>query len=405
MDFTPTIGLKQALSTSWSTWQKNVLDMPVVAEVLNAGKQVISAVLTVGLRISTTLARDGETLDSLRGQVLSLQREVSQLRVQKANHQFKSALAGTLNASPASLLGKRKGADAPASRKRLALEGHRLLRSLHEISVNKADEAAGNSSAPANSVYVAPPEKKLTLLLPSMCPTDLAAKNARINAAFLEVVPSPCVSSSSSSLISADSSGSSAASVEAASMSKGRGDSGRKRRRRVSFGGDDVREVQNYIADEDTANFDARLEDIVPFEQAEVDLVDEVGGSGAAPREPETVAEAAALNAVEARKLPFGIQDLLGASLRPAQKRRLSLDRIAAKIQSKQVSHKPLSFSAADFLQVQLRPVQQASSHRVQGAPQLNLHDSFRAALLAKFSRTMPTTPRTPGDESDAEWL
>jgi len=402
MDTLPALGLKQVLST----WRQGVLDIPVLAEVLSAGKHVISSILTVGLKISTTLSRKVETFDSLRDQVASLQREVSQLRVQKANHQFKSALAGTLNASPPSLLGKRKGADAPVRRKRLASEGRRLLQSITEIAVIKLDGISAGAAGAATSCSsvqgaidtAALPAKKLSLLLPSCCPMDLAAQNAALNATFLDMGPSSTPRAATTQCRKT-------VSIAKERFAGGRSAAPSARKRRVSFGGDDVREVQNYIADEDTATFDARLEEIVTFDHAGLDLADAVSAACAA-HEPELDPLSAPLDAAETRKLPFGIQDLLAASLRPTQKRRFSLDRMAAKIQSKQASHQPLSFSAADILQVQLRPVPpSAPAARAQAGQQMGLRDAFQAALLAKFSRTMPATPRTPGEESDAEWL
>jgi len=417
-----------------STWQKSVLSFPVVAEVLmNAGKQVLTAVLTVGSKISTTLAKNGETVDALRDQVETLQREVSQLRVQKANHQFKSALAGTLSASPSSssLLGKRRGEDdGPVSCKRLAHEGRRLLQSIRELSVHEG--APGSESLKYTCVQdvlntTVLPAPKLSLLLPSCCPIDLAEHNAAINATFLDV------GSSSSRRVVVNTSATSlqAAAVDEEMIRDGSDAlSEKKRRRRVSFGRDDVREVENYIAEEAEAAAglsscdDEHAAEMVPFKQVDLGLMDmgEAGGvdteefaAGVGTEETERderderTAEPVLLNAAEARKLPFGIQDLLGASLRPAQKRRFSLDRMAAKLHlpvAKPGSHKPLSFNAADIMQVKLRPVQQsAHSAKPQGAQQLGLHDSFKAALHAKFSRTMPATPRTPGDESDVEWL
>lgn len=417
-----------------STWQKSVLSFPVVAEVLNAGKQVLTAVLTVGSKISTTLVKNRETVDALRDQVETLQREVSQLRVQKANHQFKSALAGTLSASPSSsssLLGKRRGEDdAPVSRKRLAHEGRRLLQSIQELSVHEG--APGSGSVKYTCVQdvlntTVLPAPKLSLLLPSCCPIDLAEHNAAINAAFLDVGSSfsrrVVVNTSATPL--------QAAAVDGGLIRSGSdAQSEKKRRRRVSFGRDDVREVENYIVEEAEAEAAAGLSscddeltaEMVPFKQVDLGLMDmgEAGGvdteefaaevgTEETESDERTAEPPGLLNAAEAKKLPFGIQDLLGASLRPAQKRRSSLDRMAVKLHlptAKPCSHKPLSFNAADIMQVKLRPVQQ-SAHvaKPQDAQQLGLHDSFKAALHAKFSRTMPATPRTPGDESDVEWL
>ncbi len=363
--------------------------------VYRAGKDFVASLLEFGNKFSHSLVGSNENVDALRIQIGKLQQEIRRLQVEKANTQFKYALAGTLTTdSSASVLGKRKASDSLCHQSSLACEGRKLLQSIKAFSSHVDMPTKIDRNVSEN--------KKLSLLLPNCCPIiDIAHQNAQLN--------------SSVALNVGDNLNVSSVTASTTYIAYGPNvESDKKRRRRVSFGRDDVREVEKYIGNESSDSDPVANHPHSTEESTIVDDGNHLPVISLVNRQLVTEEESEGNVELQQKKLctmprslPFGVQDLLGTSLRPLQKRRLSFESVSvndiAPINDNNSVRKPLAFNANDILQVKLRPLQKQSVAKIPNTVNNNnLQDTLRAALMAKFAKTVHARP---DDDSDTDWI
>lgn len=410
----------------------------------------VSSVLSVGTFIASTMTQASEN-DILRNQVADLQREVRQLRVERVQrvnanyHENMTHCTSPINKNMRmGTLGKRNPITQlihPQSKsKRLGNEGRRILESITELTSIQTPTTAAITQSTLKLNGVNCGMGNLSILLPGDCPPT------RLD----EAVTNTAVNSMASRFDEYDFQDT----QRVVSISKPPQvkltQTQQPIKRRVSFGPDDIQEfdkesntlllgTEQESEQEQEAEFSVESEtDSGNNKENEIITTDnnlsivQINNAAAIPpppppppprRKPPVPVPAQASLALP---LPFGVNDLLSASANlnanhknssrsPSSSSNSRINKLSAHSGAGAGKRAASGFSASALKQVKLKPVLKSSKSNTSksntytkissGNTSMNLQDALKSALYKKFSKAIPQTPRTPGDESDVEWV
>lgn len=356
---------------------------PLAKACISAAASIVNTATSFGEFIKTSMTQSIEN-DALRSQVFDLQQEIDRLRLERlqyANSMYKAAIVMPVTSTNESVPANRsKNETRAGSGRRLVSEGRRLLQSISELSrspVSKIPPSNHNSGiSESERVNLRLPNApKLSLLPPSECP-DASSANTVANA---------MCSFPLRQLSSADT----AAQVRNPPSRTG------QLKRRVSFGPDDVCELENVNTLTNTQLASPELVPAKKVAKAEGGTPEvSAAADGARTGSPTTLPAAA---------LPFGVRDLLGVRLRTTSGSESSGE-LPGKLPA--IGSRP--FNIRDIQSVKLKSVllrPRGIQQPRPGGPVPSLQDSLRLALDSKFAKVLPMTPRTvPTTPGDSEW-
>lgn len=364
---------------------------PLAKACVSAAAKIFNTATSFGEFIQTSMTQSIEN-DALRTQVFDLQQEIDRLRLERlqhANSMYKAAIVmpstSTNESVPAnrSKVEARAGSGRPA--RRLVSEGRRLLQSISELSRSPAS----NLSPSHRTTGALEPGGRVSLRLPNAPTLSLLPPSECPDASVANTVANAMCSFPLKQISAADS----------AARTRTPPSRTVQLKRRVSFGPDDVCEVENVSA---LANTQPASPGLSPAKKAEKAGLETSEASAAADQARAGTGTGAMPRTLPGAALPFGVQDLLGVRLKVVGPE-TSSEEVVAKKPPATAGARP--FNIRDIQAVKLKPalLRPRVLPRAPAAP--SLQDSLRSALDRKFAKVLPMTPRTvPNTPGDSDW-